>query len=121
MQERLLRQLGRQPGYVSPPPIIALAPINNEPDSIADSANCCSGSHSTPQTCPPSGVQFYSYFSASFYSGLSSECIYSMASRHFIESKCPNSYVYAYDESSGSALWTCGQEQHSDYTITFCP
>lgn len=39
--------------------------INNEPYSTADSANCCSGSHKTPQTCPPSGVQFYSYFSAS--------------------------------------------------------
>ncbi|QRV88250.1 pathogenesis-related protein PR5K (thaumatin family) [Ceratobasidium sp. AG-Ba] len=51
----------------------------------ADSANCCSGSHNLPETCPPSGVQFYSYF----------------------KSDCPRSYVYAYDESSGTALWTC--------------
>ncbi|KAJ8700880.1 hypothetical protein PTI98_003860 [Pleurotus ostreatus] len=29
-----------------------------------NSANCCSGSHNTPQTCPPSGVAFYDYFSA---------------------------------------------------------
>nr|ADX07312.1 putative thaumatin-like protein [Flammulina velutipes] len=28
----------------------------------ANSANCCSGSHNTPATCPASGVQFYSYF-----------------------------------------------------------
>lgn len=30
---------------------------------LANSANCCSGSHNTPATCPPSGVAFYSYFS----------------------------------------------------------
>jgi hypothetical protein len=29
----------------------------------ADSANCCSGSHNVPATCPPSGVRFYDYFS----------------------------------------------------------
>ncbi len=40
-----------------------------------DSANCCSGSHATPATCPPSGVAFYSYF----------------------KNRCSNSYVYAYD------------------------
>ena len=40
-----------------------------------DSPNCCSGSHDTPATCPPSGVAFYSYF----------------------KDRCPNSYVYAYD------------------------
>ncbi|KAH7326955.1 thaumatin-like protein [Rhizoctonia solani] len=50
-----------------------------------DSGNCCSGSHNTPATCPPSGVQYYSYF----------------------KDRCPRSYVYAYDESSGTALWTC--------------
>ena len=26
--------------------------------------NCCTGSHNTAATCPPSGVQDYSYFSA---------------------------------------------------------
>lgn len=30
----------------------------------ADSPNCCSGSYDTPATCPASGVQYYSYFSA---------------------------------------------------------
>jgi hypothetical protein len=29
----------------------------------ADSPNCCSGSHNTAATCPPSGVAFYDYFS----------------------------------------------------------
>ncbi|KAI0629410.1 thaumatin-like protein [Trametes polyzona] len=66
-------------------------PVNNP--------NCCTGTHNTPQTCPPSGVQFYSYF----------------------KNNCPNSYAYAYDESSGTALWTCDSNLKADYTITFCP
>ncbi|KAF8878090.1 thaumatin-like protein [Infundibulicybe gibba] len=64
-----------------------------------DSANCCSGSHNTPETCPNSGVAFYSYF----------------------KSNCPNSYAYAFDESSGTALWTCDSGLAADYTLTFCP
>lgn len=64
-----------------------------------DSGNCCSGSHNTAATCPPSGVAFYSYF----------------------KNNCPNSYVYAYDESSGTALWTCNAALNADYTVTFCP
>ncbi|CAE6411161.1 unnamed protein product [Rhizoctonia solani] len=65
----------------------------------ADSGNCCSGSHNTPATCPPSGIQYYDYF----------------------KSRRPNSYVYAYDESSGTALWTCATSKKADYTLTFCP
>jgi len=65
----------------------------------ADSGNCCSGSHNTPQTCPPSGVQFYDYF----------------------KKGCPNSYAYAYDESSGNALFTCDSGKNADFTLTFCP
>jgi len=34
--------------------------------NTADSANCCTGSHNTANTCPTSGVQYYSYFSAYF-------------------------------------------------------
>ncbi|KAI0044122.1 thaumatin-like protein [Auriscalpium vulgare] len=64
-----------------------------------NSPNCCSGSHNTPSTCPSSGVQYYSYF----------------------KSNCPNSYVYAYDESSGTALWSCPSGTRADYTVTFCP
>ena len=37
------------------------------------------------------------------------------------EDNCPNSYAYAYDESSGTALWTCDANKGADYTITFCP
>ncbi|KJA25242.1 hypothetical protein HYPSUDRAFT_418893 [Hypholoma sublateritium FD-334 SS-4] len=65
----------------------------------ANSANCCSGSHNTPATCPSSGVEFYSYF----------------------KGNCPNSYAYAFDESSGTALWTCDSSLNADYTLTFCP
>ncbi|KAN0107272.1 Thaumatin family domain containing protein [Russula decolorans] len=68
-------------------------------DNASDSANCCTGSHNTNATCPSSGVQFYSYF----------------------KNGCPNSYVYAYDESSGTALWTCNSTLNSDYRLTFCP
>ncbi|KAF6751109.1 thaumatin-like protein [Ephemerocybe angulata] len=64
-----------------------------------DSGNCCSGSHSTPDKCPPSGVMYYDYFKKS----------------------CPRSYVYAYDESSGTALFTCPSNKRADYTLTFCP
>ncbi|EJC99749.1 thaumatin-like protein [Fomitiporia mediterranea MF3/22] len=64
-----------------------------------DSANCCSGSHNTAATCPSKGVQFYSYF----------------------KQGCPNSYVYAYDEGSGTALRNCSSSLSADYTLTFCP
>ena len=37
------------------------------------------------------------------------------------ESNCPDAYAYAYDESSGTALWTCPTSSNADYTITFCP
>ncbi|KAI0256168.1 thaumatin-like protein [Lactifluus subvellereus] len=64
-----------------------------------NSPNCCTGSYNTAQTCLPSRVAYYSYF----------------------KSHCPNSYVYAYDESSGTALFTCPSSKNADYTITFCP
>ncbi|KAJ3566796.1 hypothetical protein NP233_g6776 [Leucocoprinus birnbaumii] len=64
-----------------------------------NSPNCCSGSHNTPQTCPASGVQYYSYF----------------------KNNCRNAYAYAYDESSETALWTCDASLKADYTLTFCP
>ena len=37
------------------------------------------------------------------------------------EDNCPNSYVYAYDEQSGTALWTCPSSEAPNYTVTFCP
>ncbi|GAA6008770.1 thaumatin family protein [Rhodotorula paludigena] len=57
-----------------------------------DSANCCSGSHDKPETCPASGVQYYDIFKKS----------------------CPDAYAYAYDESSASALWTCPKDSAAD-------
>ncbi|KAI0036913.1 thaumatin-like protein [Vararia minispora EC-137] len=64
-----------------------------------NSPNCCTGQYSTAATCPPSGVAYYSYF----------------------KNNCPNTYVYAYDESSGDALFTCPSTSRADYTVTFCP
>ncbi|KZW00524.1 Osmotin, thaumatin-like protein [Exidia glandulosa HHB12029] len=61
----------------------------------ADSANCCSGSHNTPATCPASGVQDLPYF----------------------KNGCPNAYTFAYDDTA--ALKACSAK--SDYTLTFCP
>ncbi|KAG8854679.1 hypothetical protein FRB96_007364 [Tulasnella sp. 330] len=79
-------------------------PVGCKSDCLVDpnpsnSPSCCSGSHNTPATCPPSGVPHYSYF----------------------KNNCPNSYVYAYDESSGTALWTCPSAAEPNYTVTFCP
>ncbi|KAN0084304.1 Thaumatin [Tylopilus felleus] len=64
-----------------------------------NSPNCCTGQYNDPTTCPSSGVAYYSYF----------------------KGNCPNSYCYAYDESSGTALWTCSSNLTAVYTITFCP
>ncbi|KAH6904844.1 thaumatin-like protein [Coprinopsis sp. MPI-PUGE-AT-0042] len=73
--------------------------IANLDGNPANSRNCCSGQFNTPQTCPRSGVAYYDYF----------------------KGRCPNSYAYAYDESSGNALFTCPASSFADYTITFCP
>ncbi|KAF8209572.1 thaumatin-like protein [Mycena galopus ATCC 62051] len=64
-----------------------------------NSPNCCSGIHNTPKTCPASGVRNYHYF----------------------KDHCPKAYAFAYDEPSGTALWTCPTNKHAAYTITFCP
>ncbi|RPD61751.1 thaumatin-like protein [Lentinus tigrinus ALCF2SS1-7] len=66
-------------------------PVNNP--------NCCTGTHGTPATCPPSGVAYYSYF----------------------KGNCPNSYVFVYDNSGGAPQWVCTASQKADYTVTFCP
>ena len=38
-----------------------------------------------------------------------------------LENNCPNAYAYAFDEGSGTALWTCNSTLGSDYRLTFCP
>ncbi|TFK67125.1 hypothetical protein BDN72DRAFT_771145, partial [Pluteus cervinus] len=63
-----------------------------------DSANCCTGSHNSAETCQPSGVAYYNYF----------------------KGNCPNAYAYAFDES-GTASWNCPSGNKADYTLTFCP
>ncbi|KAJ7443980.1 Osmotin thaumatin-like protein [Mycena galericulata] len=76
---------------------IPSCPVDLGPNS--NSPNCCTGDHDTAATCPPSGVTDYSYF----------------------KNNCPDAYAYAYDESSGTALWTCSASLNAVYTITFCP
>ncbi|KAJ1393199.1 Thaumatin, conserved site [Sesbania bispinosa] len=53
---------------------------------------CCTGEHSTPQTCSP--TQYSEIF----------------------KKACPSAYSYAYDDASSTC--TCSG---SDYIITFCP
>ena len=62
-------------------------------------------------------MQFYSYFSAY------PVTLSPLPDQPYLtaESNCPNSYVYAFDEQSGTALWTCDSNLNVDYTITFCP
>ncbi|KZT58444.1 thaumatin-like protein [Calocera cornea HHB12733] len=79
-------------------PVGCQSACNVDPDP-SNSPACCSGQYDTPATCPSSGDPTYSYF----------------------KSNCPNTYAYAYDESSGTALWTCPGTSAADYTITFCP
>ncbi|KAK7037418.1 hypothetical protein VNI00_011168 [Paramarasmius palmivorus] len=86
------------PGELSVPGGCNSACSANLDGNPEDSANCCSGSHNTPETCPVDGVQFYDYF----------------------KDGCPNSYAYAYDEPSG-ALKQCDSGLAADYTLTFCP
>jgi len=73
--------------------------VANVDGNPTNSPNCCSGSFDTPQTCPSSGVAYYWFF----------------------KGYCPNSYAYPYDESSGTALWTCASSNLANYTLTFCP
>lgn len=86
---------------------------------LADSANCCTGSHDTAATCPPSGVTDYDFFSMFRLNKFHHKLTY--FSTCSTEDACPDSYVYAYDESSGTALWTCPDSASPDYTLTFCP
>ena len=47
--------------------------------------NCCTGEFNSPERCASSGVSNYKYF----------------------KDACPDAYAYAFDESSGTALWGC--------------
>ncbi|QRV78187.1 pathogenesis-related protein PR5K (thaumatin family) [Ceratobasidium sp. AG-Ba] len=73
-----------------------LANLDGNP---ANSTNCCTGAFAAPENCPGSGVKYYDFF----------------------KGNCPNSWAYAFDEGSGSALKTCAGSNRADYTITFCP
>lgn len=73
--------------------------VANIDGNPTNSSNCCSGSFDTAQTCPSSSVAYYWFF----------------------KGYCPNAYAYPYDESSGTALWTCPSSNLANYTLTFCP
>ncbi|EJD06262.1 Osmotin, thaumatin-like protein [Fomitiporia mediterranea MF3/22] len=64
-----------------------------------NSPNCCTGQYDQPGTCPSSGIKYYSHF----------------------KQGCPNSYIYAYDEGSSTALRNCSASRNSDFLLTFCP
>ncbi|KAJ7626880.1 thaumatin [Roridomyces roridus] len=68
-----------------------------------NSSNCCTGSFNSQSTCPTSGVEHYNYF----------------------KSSCPKSFVYPFDESSGTAIFQCEKscmtDQDVEYEVTFCP
>jgi hypothetical protein len=89
----------------------------------ANSPNCCSGSFNTPQTCPSSGVQFYSYFSQSNFHSSSQFRLHQTIRLIFIicptEQNCPAAYAYAYDDLT--SLFTCPSSANAGYTISFCP
>lgn len=70
------------------------ANLDGTPDN---SKNCCTGQYATPSTCPPSGVQYYSYF----------------------KNACPRAYAFVYDDSTSTLV--CPSSKKADYTITFCP
>ncbi|KAH7326954.1 thaumatin [Rhizoctonia solani] len=74
-----------------------LANLNGNP---TNSRNCCTGNYNTPMNCPPSGVQYYSYF----------------------KNRCPTPFAYTYNESSrGPVSQGCITSMKADYTLTFCP
>ncbi|KAF8265826.1 Osmotin thaumatin-like protein [Lactarius quietus] len=65
---------------------------NNDP-------NCCTGKYASAATCPTSSVQYYSYF----------------------KNNCQDTYVYLFDGSNGSPLFSCPSTNEADYGVTFCP
>ncbi|KAF8263503.1 thaumatin [Lactarius quietus] len=63
---------------------------NNDP-------NCCTGIYDSAQSCPSSGVQYYSYF----------------------KSHCPDTLVYAFDGSDG-VRYSCDSGSETEYEVRFC-
>ncbi|KZV65739.1 Osmotin, thaumatin-like protein [Peniophora sp. CONT] len=68
--------------------------ISSDP---TNSPACCTGSYSTPSTCPARGVPHYSFF----------------------KNGCPEAVVYAFDETSSPL--PCPGSNEAGYTVTFCP
>jgi len=113
MQERLFRQPRSQTKFVD----TYLMIMTWRSLSLDDSANCCTGSHNTPAKCPSSGERIYSQIKFD----VIWPCSTGVAYYKYFKDNCPNSYAYAYDEASHTALWTCDSKKKADYTLTFCP
>ncbi|KAJ7042308.1 thaumatin [Mycena alexandri] len=64
-----------------------------------NSHNCCTGTHDTPATCPPTGVTNFAYF----------------------KDNCPDSIAYLVITTGNTALWTCPSSNKAAYTVTFYP
>ena len=120
----MLRLIQPHPPSSFPPALRPPSPRvrvrTNDTPLLANNPNCCTGTHNTAATCPSSGVQYYSYFSASPLFFFRSYPL-NMHACPLTENSCKDSYVFAYDEPSGTALWTCDGNKAADYTITFCP
>lgn len=58
--------------------------------------NCCAHPFETPDKCPPNKIDYYDYF----------------------KSRCPRAYAYAYDEGSGTALFTCHDNKSDSHHYT---
>ncbi|KAL7416604.1 thaumatin-like protein [Mrakia frigida] len=65
--------------------------------AVGGDKNCCTGAFNNPTSCVAAGVTDYAYFKTS----------------------CPNAYAFAFDETSGTALWGCNTQP--SYTVEFCP
>ena len=65
-------------------------------------------------------MQYYHYFST-FLPQKPSILPPCLTHAPITEDSCTDSYVFAYDEPSGTALWHCPIAEATDYTITFCP
>lgn len=75
---------------------------------------CCSGAHSTPETCPSSGVKFYDFWKQAYVLSSSPSSLLEMALNHlFALRSCPIAYAYAYDESSCVHLASCASSSAS--------
>ncbi|GAA5993739.1 hypothetical protein JCM5350_004813 [Sporobolomyces pararoseus] len=81
---------------------------------------CCFGAHQLPEQCPSSAIPNYPWQDPALvlFPG-TIPLTYFGISNYRWKKNCPIAYAYAYDESSGTALFTCTKQVN--WMITFCP